>query len=289
MQIIILLLEIFLTIAVIHLVSILVFIFLINPNDPSTFTKIFPYQFIYNLLFSPHKPNKSYFSLRLDINTSEENVKENNAGVAELIRKADEHNIPITFSIASEYIPALSQEVKEMIDQPQHEVISHSHIHSDITKQNQSEQLRKSKRKLENTFEKKIKGMVAPNAKHDKATLKAAKKNEIKYISAGSLGHIRYWSFPYPFKKNNVWLVGGSIPSDHYLYRQKNKDPKEALQIWKKAVTHKAEKNWFTQLEYHNFSTSEEKLEALEQLFKFIDSHENIKPITQRELIHQLV
>ncbi|MFW6048529.1 MAG: polysaccharide deacetylase family protein [Candidatus Natronoplasma sp.] len=287
MKIIILLLEVFLTIAVIHLISILVFNLLINPYDPSTFTKIFPYQFLYNLIFSKQKTKKAYFFLRLDINTSKDNVKKNNAGVAELIRKADEHNIPITFSIASEYIPALSEEVKELIDQPQHEVISHSHIHSDITKQNQSEQLRKSKHRLENTFEKNIKGMVAPNAKHDKATLKAAKKNEIRYISAGSLGHIRYWSFPYPFKKNNIWLLGGDIPSDHYLYRQKNKSPKEALEIWKKAINHRAKKGWFSQLEYHNFSTSKEELKVLEEIFKHIQK-KHLESITQIELIDAL-
>lgn len=287
MNITILLLEIILIFAIIHLIFILIFDRIINPYEASTFTKIFPYQFIYNMLFSTYKPKKPYFSLRVDINTSKENVEEHNEGLTELIKLANRHNIPITFSIASEYIPALSEEAKELIDEPHHEIISHSHAHSDLTKKDQINQIKKSKQKLENTFNKKIKGLVAPQAKHDLSTLKAAKQNNIEYLSSGSLSYIRYWSFPYPFKKNNIWLIGGGIPSDYYLYHQKNRSPKEAITIWKNALKFRKERNWFTQLEYHNFSTSEEKINALEELFKFIEK-ENIEPITQGELIRNL-
>ncbi len=271
-----------------HLIITLSYNLILNPNEPSTFTKIFPYQFIYNLLFSSHKTTTPYFSLRVDINTSQKNVKKHNEGLADLIKLADCYDIPITFSIASEYIPALSEEVKRLINQPRHEIISHSHAHSDLTQKDQSEQIKKSKQKLENSFNKKVKGLVAPQAKHDFSTLKAAKQNNIEYLSAGSLSHIRYWSFPYPFQKRNVWLIGGGIPSDHYLYKQKDKTPQQALQIWKKAVKHRANKGWFTQLEYHNFSTSKEELEALAKLFRSISDQENIEPITQGELLKNI-
>ncbi len=284
MELIISLLGTIIGLALVHLAIILVFNIYLNPNEPSTFTKIFPYQFIYNALFSQYKPDKTFFSLRVDINTSKKNVEQHNEGLLHLIKLADRHKIPITFSIASEYIPALSEEVKKLIDQPQHEVISHSHAHSDLTQKDQTEQIKKSKERLEKTFDKKVKGLVAPQAKHDFDTLKAAKKNHIEYLSAGSLSYIRYWSFPYPFKKRNVWLIGGGIPSDHYLYRQKKKTPGQASEIWKKAVTHRAKRGWFTQLEYHNFSTSEEELDALEELFEFIEKS-NMEPITQGELL----
>lgn len=276
------------TLILIHLAFVLIFNLLINPLEPSTFTKLFPYQFLYNLLFCPNRPKKAYFSLRVDINTNERNVRDNNHGVARLIRSANKHNLPITFSISSEFIPALSDEVKNLVNEPQHELISHSHSHSNITEENQYQQVKKSKTFLEKTFDKKIKGMVAPQAKHDKETLKAARDNGIEYISAGSLSYLQYWSFPYPFKKERMWLIGGSVPSDYYLYNQKEKSPKEALRVWKEAIKHRANKGWFTQLEYHNFSTSEEELEAIEQLFQFIASKDNIEQITQAEFLKKI-
>ncbi|MFW6142135.1 MAG: polysaccharide deacetylase family protein [Candidatus Saliniplasma sp.] len=205
-----------------------------------------------------------------------------------LIKLADKHGIPITFSVASEYIPDLSDDVKELMMEPQHEIITHGHSHSDITGQDQNDQLNISKQLLENTFNKTVKGMVAPQAKHDMNTLKAAKNNGIEYISAGTLSYIRYWSFPYPFKKNGIWLIGGSIPSDHFLYHQKGKRPEDALEIWKSALIHRSKKGWFTQLEYHNFSTSEEELKALEKLFQFISNKKDLEPITQGQFIERI-
>lgn len=287
MNITILLLETILILAIVHVLFVLTFNRFINPHESSTFTKIFPYEFIYNKLFSKHKTKKPYFSLRVDINTSRENVKEHDEGLIKLIKLANDHNIPITFSIASEYIPALSGEVKELISEPQHEIISHSHTHSDLTKEDQSKQIKKSKQRLEESFNKEIKGLVAPQAKHDLNTLKAAKQNNIKYLSSGSLSYIRYWSFPYPFKKQNIWLIGGGIPSDHYLYHQKNRSPNEALTIWKNALQFRMERNWFTQLEYHNFSTSEKELDVLKELFKYI-KNSDIEPIKQSELIDKI-
>ena len=287
MNIIILLLGMILILAIVHVLFVLTFNRFINTYEASTFTKIFPYQFIYNMLFSTYKPQKPYFSLRVDINTSKENVEEHNEGLTELIKSANKYDIPITFSIAGEYIPALSKEVKELIDGPQHEIISHSHTHSDLTKKDQSKQIKKSKQRLEGSFNKEIKGLVAPQAKHDLTTLKAAKQNDIEYISSGSLSYIRYWSFPYPFKKDDIWLIGGGIPSDHYLYHQKNRSPNEALTIWKKALQFRKERNWFTQLEYHNFSTSEKELQIMEELFKYINNSD-IEPITQGELVKGL-
>lgn len=287
MNITILLLDIILIFAITHVIFILIFDRIIDPYEASTFTKIFPYQFIYNMLFSIYKPKKPYFSLRVDINTSKKNVEEHDEGLTELIRSANKYDIPMTFSIASEYIPALSKDVKELINEPQHEIISHSHTHSDLTKKDQSKQIKKSKQRLEGSFNKVIKGLVAPQAKHDLSTLKAAKQNNIEYISSGSLSYIRYWSFPYPFKKDDIWLIGGGIPSDHYLYHQKNRSPDEALTIWKNALQFRKKRNWFTQLEYHNFSTSKKELEIMEELFKYIKDSD-IEPITQSELIDKI-
>ncbi len=271
-----------------HLIVIFNFNFIINPHEPSVFTKIFPYQFIYNLVFSNIKLNEAYFSLRVDINTSKENVKKHNQGVLELIKIANRCSIPITFSIVADFLPALSDEVIEMIDKGDHEVISHGLNHDDITEQDQLTSIKKSKELLESKFDQKIVGFIGSRGKHDPSTLKAAKKSGIKFISSGYLPHLRYWSFPYPFNKKGVWLLGGSIKSDYQLYEEENKTPEEAINIWKDAIDYRAKKGWYTQLEYHNFSTSEEKLKALEELFEYIEENENLKTITQTELIKEV-
>jgi len=284
----ILLFSLIIILIVSHLIIITIYNYKINPYEASIFTKFFPYEFLFNLYFSSNKTKKSYFSLRVDINTSRENVKQHNEGLAKLIILANQYEIPITFSIASEYIPSLSEEVKELICEPRHEIISHGHIHSDLTQKNQAEQIKKSKLRLEEIFNKDVKGLVAPQAKHDFSTLKAAEENGIKYLSAGSLSYIRYWSFPYPFKKQSIWLIGGGIPSDHYLYQTKNRSAEEALHAWRKAIQHRSERGWFNQLEYHNFSTSKEKLEVLEELFQFISSNGKIEPTTQGEFLRNI-
>lgn len=272
----------------IHLTIMFIFTFYINPHESSIFTRFFPYQFIFNLLFSKNKTHHTYFSIRVDINTSKKNVKKHNPGVKKLIQIANKHHIPITFSIATTYLPVLSQEVIELIKNGKHEIISHAHHHKDITQRNQYQEIKKSKKMLEKKFNQQIQGMVAPQGKHNLQTLTAAKKTNIKYISAGALSHIRYWSFPYPFQKKKIWLIGGSIPSDHYLFNKKNIPPEKALNIWKKTLQHRAEQKWFSQLEYHNFSTTEKRLKQLEKLFIFIKQNPKITPITQAEFIKKI-
>jgi len=272
-----------------HISVLLLYNLIINPYEASTFIKYFPYHFLLNLYFSKNKTDKAYFSLRVDINTSKKNVRENNEGLVNLIKLANNYHISITFSIASEYISVLSNEAKKLIKASQHEIISHSHTHSDITEQNQITQVKNSKDQLEESFDKKVNGLIAPQAKHDFRTLKAAKENDIKYISAGSLSYIRYWSFPYPFRKKGISLIGGGIPSDYYLYHQKNKKPSEAVTIWKKAIEHRSQRKWFTQLEYHNFSTSKKELRTLEQLFRYIKEKGDLTPITQYEFIQRVL
>ncbi len=272
-----------------HILVMVVYNIVINPYDASIFTKIFPYQFLHNLYRrKPESALKSYFSFRLDIDTSEENVKKNDAGVQKLIRIADDHGVPITFSIATEYLPFFSEKTKEMIKNGEHAVITHGHSHEGyITEKEQEEELRRSKRILESEFQTEVKGLIAPKAKHDFETLKAAKKNSIEYISAGSLSYIRYWSFPYPFKKKDVWLLGGCVPSDYHLYERKRKSPEEALSLWKEAVEHRVRNQWFIQLEYHNFSTSEEKLKVLEELLRYVKEDTEAVPITLDEIVER--
>ncbi len=271
-----------------HALIVIIFNFMINPHEPSVFTKIFPYQFIYNLIFSKTKPNGARFSIRVDINGSKENVKKHNHGVLELIKTANRYSIPITFSIVADFLPALSDDVIEMIDEGDHEVISHGLNHDDITEQDQLTSIKKSKELLESKFDQKIVGFIGSRGKHDPSTLKAAKTSGIKFLSSGYLPYLRYWSFPSPFKKKMVWLLGGSIKSDYQLYEEENITPEEAIKIWKDAIDFRAKRGWYTQLEYHNFSTSEEKLKALEEFFKYIQEKENLKPITQSELIKEV-
>lgn len=271
-----------------HSIAIFIFNFIINPYDPSTFTKIFPYQFIYNLIFSKFKPKDSYFSLRVDINSSKENVKKHDQGVLELIKIANEYSIPITFSLVADFLPELSDEVIEMIKEGDHEVISHGLDHEDITEQDQVNSIRRSKELLEDTFDQEILGFIGPKGRHDLKTLEAAKESRIKFLSSGYLPHLRYWSFPYPFKKRGIWLLGGSIKSDHRLYEEQKLKPEKALKIWKEELDFRAERGWYTQLEYHNFSTSEEKLKALEELFEHIEKKDDLKPITQSDLIREV-
>ncbi len=273
---------------IIHATFLMIFNFIINPYEPSFFAKIFPYQFIHNLLFSKSKLKDSYFSIRVDINSSKENVKKHNQGVLELIKIANRYSIPITFSVVADFLPALSDEAIKMIDEGDHEVISHGLNHDDITEQNQLTPIKKSKELLENKFDQKIVGFIGSRGKHDSNTLKAAKKSGIKFISSGYLSQLRYWSFPYPFKKKDVWLLGGSIKSDYQLYEEENITPEEAISIWKEAIDFRSKRGWYTQLEYHNISTSEEKLKALEELFEYVQEKENLKPITQSELIKEV-
>ena len=270
-----------------HVAVILIFNYLINPYEPSLLTKIFPYMFIHNLIFSKAL-DRPYFSIRVDINTSEENVEKNNEGVLDLIELANEHSIPITFSIASEYLPALSEEVIEHIKSGDHEVISHGSKHEKITSQDQANSIKESKEKLEARFEQKVTGLIGPQGEHNLQTLKAAKENNIIYISSGNLSYLRYWSFPYPFKKKGIWLLGGSIKSDYQLYESEKVKPNKALEIWEEAIDFRTKKRWYTQLEYHNSSTSEEQLKVLKELFKYIENKDDLKTITQSELIKEV-
>ncbi|GEM_PF-4576476 len=283
-----LLVLVFILLLISHLLVVVTFNTFINPHEPSTFAKIFPYQFINNLLFKGTKTEKSYFSIRVDINTSEENVREHDEGVRRLIGLADRYDIPITFSIATEYIPVMSDDVIQMIKEGGHDVISHGHMHTDMTEQDQVGSIRRSKDILEDVFEREIIGLIGPNGKHDTRTLEAAKTTGIKFLSSGALSHIRYWSFPYPFKKDGIWLLGGSIKSDYQLYRVDEVEPKNSIEIWKKAISYRADKGWYTQLEYHNFSTTDDELSALEELFKYIKDDEGISPVTQSELVERL-
>ncbi len=274
-----------LTIIIVHCFFIIIFNIFINPHEPSTFAKIFPYQFINNLLFKGTNTEKSYFSIRVDINTSEENVREHDEGVRRLIHIADRYHIPITFSIATEYISVMSDDVIQKIKEGGHDVISHGHMHTDMTEQDQVSSIRRSKDILEEVFEREIIGLIGPNGKHDTRTLEAAKTTGIKFLSSGALSHIRYWSFPYPFKKDGVWLLGGSIKSDFQLYRVDKVEPKRSMELWKKAISYRTDKGWYTQLEYHNFSTTDDELSALEELFKYIKEDTPLKPITQSDLV----
>lgn len=273
---------------VFHLSVLLIFNYIINPYEPSFFTKIFPYFFLSNLVFSKRNLNKTHFSIRVDINTSRENVERHNDGVLKLIKIANKHSIPVTFSISSEYLSVISKDVIENIKKGEHEVISHGSKHEKITSQDQADSIKESKEKLEDRFEQKVIGLIGPQGKHNSKTLKAAKENNIKYISSGSLSYLRYWSFPYPFKKKGIWLLGGSIKSDYQLYEKENLGPKKALVIWKEALDFRSEKRWYTQLEYHNSSTSEEQLNVLKQLFRYIENNDSIKPITQSDLVQEV-
>jgi len=271
-----------------HLIVILTYNFVINPYEPSIFTKIFPYMFIYNLTFSKVKLQNPYFSIRVDINTSRENVKKHNEGVLELIELANKYTIPITFSISTEYLPYITSDVIKGIKDGNHEVISHGAKHKKITSQDQIKSIKNSKKKLEDKFGQKVIGLIGPQGEHDSKTLKAARLNDIKYISSGTLSLLRYWSFPYPFKKGGIWLLGGSIKSDYQLYEKDKLKSNKALEVWKEAIGFRTKKGWYTQLEYHNSSTTKEKLNSLEDLFRYIESLEELKPVTQSELIKEV-
>lgn len=266
--------------AAIHILVMIFYNILYNPHDPSFFTRFFPYQFLYNLYSkNSYELDKSYFIFRLDINTSQENVKRYDEGVQKLIKMADQHDIPLTISIATEYLSSISDKTKQVIKNSDNAIISHSHSHDEITKKDQEKQIKKSKTLLEKEFDRKIRGMIAPKAKHDLSTLEAAKTSSIEYFSAGAVSYIRYWSFPFPFKKKGIWLFGGGIPSDYYLYEKKDLSPRKTLEHWKEDIKHRAMNQWLITLEYHNFSASEEKLKVLNELFKFVNNHSKIEAV----------
>jgi len=82
--------------------------------------------------------------------------------------------------------------------------------------------------------------------------------------------------------------LGGTIKSDYQLYVKEKVEPKKALDIWKEAIDFRSKKGWYTQLEYHNSSTTEEQLEALEELFKYIKKKVDLETITQSELVEEV-
>lgn len=259
----------------------------VNPYETSFFIRIFPYHFLYNLFFSNsrYKTRRSYFSLRVDVNTSRRGVREHNDGLRRLIEIADRHEVPVTVAIAAEYLPALSDEVIQLLREGPHEVISHATHHDDITRRDQHAEIAASKKQLEAAFDCDVRGMVAPQGKHDLETLTAARHTGLSYISAGAAAHIRYWSFPYPFKKRGMWLLGGAVPSDHYLYTKKQRTPASALKTWKKSIAYRADRGWYIQLGYHNSSTSGEQLAALDRVLAMAAAHEDIVPVTQGTLV----
>lgn len=268
-----------------HLVTILIYTFVINPFEYSRKRKLFPYQFLYNLYISKYKLDKPYFSIRVDINSSKSEVKKSNPGLVKLIKIANRNNIPITFSIATEYLSVLSKEVVDLIKKGDHEVATHCHYHSDITQREQYSEIKYSKRALEKKFNQRIIGMVAPHGRQNLDTLYAANKNGIKYVSSGMLPYLKYQPFPYPFIKKNIWLLGGGGMSDVKIYRVRDYDTRRALKTWKRFIYFRYNKGWYTQLEYHSFFTSEDQLKVLEKLFKFINDIDDLLVITNGDLV----